>query len=318
AAAPAAAPAATSGAAAGPAVPDSFTSATQASQAVVKVAKYLLTQDSKDARGYRLMRAVHFGALSDLPKDRLLPPPPPPRRQFFENAATGGDWPNLLTEAEGQFAVTPLWLDVQRYVAMALKGLGGAYAAAHAAVVFDTIAVARRLPGLFDLSFKDGSSFADGATKAWLEDIQGEFGGGGGGGGGSGDALATAVGEARKLLSAAKAPEAIARLSAEIDGSASRRQQFRAQLALAGFCLDMNKVSLAVSLLEGLEGLAERYQLQDWEPDLAAETYRQLYEALRKSKPKPTPEDLGRLANVFACLCRLNPAAALKLDAANK
>jgi type VI secretion system protein VasJ len=309
------APAAAPAPAAAEGVPETFATPTQAVQAIVRVAKYLLSQDNKDARAYRLMRAVHFGGLADAPKDRLLPPPPPARRQFFENTASSGNWPTLLTEAEGQFASTPLWLDLQRYVATALNGLGPAHAAAKHAVTFETVALYARLPELFDRSFKDGNPFADGATKAWLEEARGELGAAGGGGGPAGaDALAKATSEARKLLSQAKAPEAIARLAEQMDSSGSRRERFRAQLALAGFCLDMKKLTLAGSLLEGLEAVIDQYHLEEWEPDLAAQAVRDLYECLLKAKPKPTPDDVRRNAAVFARLCRLDPAAALKLD----
>ncbi len=310
-----AAAAAPAGAAA--AVPETFSSATQAVQTVVKVAKYLLAQDNKDGRAYRLIRAVHFGGLAAPPKDRIIPGPPPPRRQFFENLASSGNWPQLLTDAEAQFATTPLWLDMQRYVAVAAKGQGPAFQAVHDAVALETVALQGRLPEVFDLNFKDGTPFADGATRAWLNEIAGQFGGGGGGDGrAAGDELAKAIDEARKLLAAAKGEDAVARLSQAMDGSASRRQRFRAQLALAGFCVDMNKLSLAGSLLEGLEQAIAQYHLEEWEPDLAARALGDLYACLQKMKPKPTPEDAKRSAEVFAQLCRLDPASALKLEAA--
>ena len=305
------------GGAPGASIPDQFTSATQAVQAIVRVAKYLLSQDNKDPRGYRLMRAVHLGGLREPPKDKLIPGPPAQRRQFFEKSAADGDWPTLLTEAEGQFATTPLWLDMQRYVALAARGLGGAYKPVHDAVAFESVALYSRMPDLFERSFKDGSPFADGATKSWLDEAAGEFGGGGGGGGGGEkDRVGLAISEARKLLAEAKGADAVARLSDAMDGANGRRNRFRAQLALAQFCLDMNKLTLAASLLEGLDVTIERYQLEEWEPDLAAKAVRDLYACLLKLKPKPTPDEIIRQNDVFARLCRLDPAAALKLDGA--
>jgi len=315
--APAGAPAAEGAAPAVAAVPETFTTATQAVQVVVKVAKYLLSQDNKDARAYRLMRAVHLGGLAAAPKDRIIPGPPDTRRTAFENLASSGNWAQLLTEAEGQFASTPLWLDMQRYVALALNGHGPSHKPAHDAVAFETVALYKRLPEVFDLSFKDGKPFADGATKAWLGEIVGQFGGGGPGAA-RGDTVAEAVAEARKLLSEAKGPEAVKRLSAEMDHAGSRRQRFRAQLALAGFCVDMNRLTLAQSLLEGLESWIDQFRLEEWEPDLAAQAWRDLYACLKKSRPKPTPEDLQRCNAVFARLCRLDPATALKLDGDSK
>ena len=95
---------------------------------------------------------------------------------------------------------------------------------------------------------------------------------------------------------------------------ADRGKRFRAQLALAGICVDMNRLALAESLLSGLETTMDQFNVDEWEPDLASEAMARLYECLRKSKPKPTPDDLRRNNAVFARLCRLNPAAALKLD----
>jgi len=311
--APAAAPAAAAG---GVSVPSTFSSATQAVQTVIKVAKYLISQDGKDARGYRLIRAAHFGGLAAPPKGGIIPGPPATRRQYFENLAAGGDWPQLLTEAEGQFATTPLWLDMQRYVAMAANGQGPAFKSVHDSVVVETVALNARLPEIFDLTFKDGSPFADGATKAWLNDAAGQFGGGGGGGGGVSDGLSKAVEEARKLLSEAKGEDAVARLAKAMDESGGRRQRFRAQLALAEFCLDMNKLALAGSLLEGLETVIEQYALEEWEPELAAKALGDLYSSLLRSKAKPTPDGLKRRAEVFSRLCRLDPATAMKLEGA--
>lgn len=318
-AAPSAATSAPSGGGGGGAsVPENFTTATQAVQAVVKVAKYLLSQDNKDARGYRLMRAVNFGGLGELPKDKVIPGPPPPRRQFFEKLASDGNWPQLLTEAEGQFAATPLWLDMQRYVALALKGLGPAYRAAADSVVFDTVALQQRMPDLFDLCFKDGTGFADGATKAWIAELAGTFGGGGGGGGGAGagDAVDHAVADARKMLSESKPAEAIERLAAASASCSGRRARFRAQLALADLCVDLNKLALAASILEGLEATITDYRLDEWDPELAAETYRLLHDCWIRSRPKPTAEEVVRINGLFARLCRLAPTEAYRIDAA--
>ena len=71
---------------------------------------------------------------------------------------------------------------------------------------------------------------------------------------------------------------------------------------------------LADRLLSGLETTMDQFNVDEWEPDLGGEAMARLYECLRKSKAKPTPDDLRRNSAVFARLCRLDPAAALKLD----
>ncbi len=297
-------------------VPEVFATATQAVQTVVKVAKYLWAQDQKDARAYRALRAMHFGGLAEAPKDKLLPGPPPPRREFLNKTAAAGNWPTLLTEAEGQFAATPLWLDLQRFVALALQNLGPAYAAAYHSVAYECIALNARLPELFELSFKDNSPLADGATRAWLDELRSQFGGGGGGGGAAaaGDALGTAIAEARKLLGQSKGGEAVARLTERMEGGAGRRERFRAQLALAEFCIGMGKLPLATSLLEGLEIQIEQFRVDEWEPQLAAQALSKLHECISKTRPKPTPDDARRAGEIFSRLARLAPATALELE----
>ncbi len=301
-----------------PGVPDTFATATQAVQSVLKIARYLLGQDNKDARAYRLMRAVQFGGLTAVPKSGLIPPPQAARRQYLENLLGAGDWPRLLADAEAQFATTPLWLDLQRYVAQAAAGLGPAYAPVRDAVTLDIVALSHRLPEIFDLTFKDGSPAADGATRAWLDEIAAKFGGGAGTQAAPDeDSLAAAVDEARKLLAEAKGDQALRRLSQELDASGHGRKRFRASLALARFCLDMNKLTAAVSILEGLEQSIEQHHLDRWEPELAAQALGLLYTALRRSRPKPGPADADRAAGVFARLCRLDPSQAIKLETAD-
>lgn len=310
-----AAPAPAAGAPAFSAGPTAFTTVNQAIDALVKIGKYLLSQDPKDARGYRLLRLAYFSGWAEMPRDRIVPAPPATRKAFFENLAATANWTELLAEAEAQFAITPLWFDMQRYSSLALGNLGGPYKAAQEAVILEVIALRGRLPGIFDLAFKDGTGFADGATKAWIEEQAGRMGGGGGGGGGSSDdPLAGPLGEARKLLGESKQVEAIARLAQAVDCAAGRRQRFRAQLALAGICLDMNKHALALSILEGLERQIEQFNLDDWEPELAAQAMEKLVDCLLRARPKPTPPELERQNAAFGRLCRLNPSAALKLD----
>ncbi|MGD8454028.1 MAG: type VI secretion system protein TssA [Phycisphaerae bacterium] len=311
AAAPAAAPVA---------MPESFATPAQATESVLKVAKYLFNQNKQDARAFRLARAVHFGGLAAAPKDGLLPGPPPQRRQFLEKLATEGNWAELVSQGEGQFIISPLWLDLQRYIGTALKNLGPACAAAQQAVALEVAALRARLPELFDLTFRDHTPFADGATKAWVAELAAEFGGGsgGGGGGGGGDALSAAVADARKLMSEAKSAEAVARLSQAADTAAAGRDRLRAQVALARLLMDMNRLTLAMPLLEQLERQSEEASLERWEPELAGEIWQYLFDCLRRLKPKPTPEDLQRQSQVFGRLARVNPCAALKLDTAAK
>ncbi len=299
-------------------VPTQFVSPAQATEAITAVARYFRAQQNADPRPYLLSRAASFGALLELPRDRLIPGPPPPRRAFFEGLAGSSNWAQLLDEAEDEFSSRPFWFDLQRWTALALRGLGAGYSAAHHATVSMTLALRARLPQVFELSFKEGTPFADGATKAWLDGVAAELGLGGTGDGttavSGSDELDIAMQEARKLLADSKPAEAVARLSQEVTHAAGRRARFRAQLALAGLLLDLNRLGLALSILDGLQAEAEQVGLDQWEPALAAELWGRLYEVYRRSRPKPTPEDVAQLAAVLGRLVRVDPRAALGHD----
>lgn len=137
--------------------------------------------------------------------------------------------------------------------------------------------------------------------------------GGGGGGGGGSDKLANALSEARKE---SKPENGLARLGQEVDGSAGRRDQFRARLELAKFCVGMKKAGVAQSILQGLNDEIKAFNLDQWEPALAAEALRCLYDCLTKSKAKQTPADLAYRADIFSRFCCLDPSAAIKLEGA--
>ena len=71
-----------------------------------------------------------------------------------------------LTPRQAFFrAADPLWLDLQRYVCAALRGLGATHEKAYEVVVTETAGLVRRLgEGMFDLKFKTGQPSA----PAWI------------------------------------------------------------------------------------------------------------------------------------------------------
>ncbi len=291
-----------------------FATPSAAAQAGVKLAKFFFDQNPREPRSYALLRAVHFGGIVEPPKDRVIPPIPAPRRQQLEALAAS---PSLdaISQLEAQFAQTPLWLDLQRLTSAALRGMGPEYRAALTIVESFAASLHRAFPALVALSFRDGTPFADGATRAWLAQLDGASSAGGSGGGPSPeDPLSQSIATARSLLAASKSSEAIQELTRAAESAAGMRAYFRARLALAEVLCDAARPAVAVPLLDELETLAANHRLIEWEPDLALSLFRQLYQALQKARPKPTPEEQRRLSDLFGQLCRLDPGAAMQLD----
>src|SRR5690606_30319740 len=122
---------------------------------------------------YLLLRAARWGALEQAPPNEagrtLIPPIPAARREALERIAAGGDHRLLVEVAEEVFVEAPLLLDAQRYLVQGMGGIGAEMKQAQDAVLSSLAVLLRRVEQLPDLSFNDGTPFADGATREWIE-----------------------------------------------------------------------------------------------------------------------------------------------------
>jgi type VI secretion system protein VasJ len=91
-------------------------------------------------------------------------------------------------------------------------------------------------------------------------------------------------------------------------------------LLVGRLAIQAGKADLARSLLEGLVSEGDRHQLDEWEPTLAASLYSALLAAWGPEREASDEDRPARVVTgppreeVFARLCRLDPAAALKLS----
>ena len=142
--------------------------------------------------------------------------------------------------------------------------LGALFLNAKKAVVFEVASLVTRIPQLSSLSFDDGTPFADGQTKMWLEaEVESAFGGGkGGSGGGNGaaSALDGPIAEARTLAASGKLSEAIDVVSNAAAAAPSGADRFRGRLAVARLCLQSGQFAIARAQLEGLVWLTEQHK----------------------------------------------------------
>jgi type VI secretion system protein VasJ len=115
--------------------------------------------------------------------------------------------------------------------------------------------------------------------------------------------------EARKLVARGKLGDAIRLLTLRIDATASRRGRFQLRLDLARVCIEAARIDLAVPQLVQLEQEITHFSLEEWEPELAAEVVRLLWQCCSGDKPAPSLAARGH--DIYARLCRLDPAAAV-------
>ena len=139
-------------------------------RSMLETARALRADDAADVRAYTLQRAAIWLPVRELPPSAdgrtELPPPPGEVRGAIAAAVTGGDPSGALSMCEDAATDSLFWFDIHRIAAEALSAMG--HVPASRAVHAATGALLFRLPGLGDLSFNDGTPFAEPATRAWL------------------------------------------------------------------------------------------------------------------------------------------------------
>lgn len=298
----------------------------EARKALIKLAPVIREADPSDPASYRLARMGIWGALKALPPTKegntTRVPPGAVNKNLIESTTallTSGNWLMLLNQSESRFPNSPLWLDQQRHIYRALKGMGPAFDAAARAVSDELANFIKRLPGIQFLTFDGGIPFADGETQAWIDSevLAGASNGAGGGGlsmpassGSNGSSgLDDALKEARGLLNDGKLPEALRLLQSGPKGGGSLRDRFVWRMALARLAQESGKARLTQPIWESLLDEIERYNLEAWEPELCVPVFQALYRVCKADKDQASRADM-----IFGRLCRLDVGAALGLE----
>ena len=270
-------------------------------RAVVQAAAALRDGSPGSAAAVRLLRVVRWDALA-------APPPstdgatrieaPPARRREALVALAASDPALFAEQAEQAFAAPPFhfWLDLQRLADGALAALGASAADARRALRAEAAHLVGRLPALLDLQFRDGTPFADPATRAWALGLAPA----------APASHAVADGDdpfedARALAGSGDLPAALAALPPAPGGRAG----FVHRLRTAELCLTAGHAEVALAVLAALGRLAADRDLDGWEPGLAADLYAAQAQAARQS------DDAGGTAAAQARLAAVAPARAL-------
>lgn len=265
-----------------------FRSPVDAVRGVEGAIDFLRKSDPESPLPCMLLRSLRWGVLEDAPPNEngktLIPPPPSARLEALSRIAEAGNHEQLFEAAEDAFFEFPLWLDLQRYVVNGLEGLGPSRRGVREAVLSELEGLLRRIGSLPELTFRDGTPFADGTTRAWLEtalesNTKGDGQGGSMSVAGSAE-LEEAFSKARSLLSKNDLKGALAAMQHGAENDRDGRVRYQRRLRSARICMTARQFVLARPILEGLEAEIERHGLADWEPALALETFATLYQCL--------------------------------------
>ncbi|MBW3568345.1 MAG: type VI secretion system protein TssA, partial [Proteobacteria bacterium] len=284
-----------------------------------KVADFWLSQRATDPRAFRVTRMATWLMIDQAPPAEngrtQLNPPAAERLKAFQIQFDQGQYDKLIPELELSVARTPFWLDGQHLSFRALTMLGPAGAEAAAAVQAETVHFVDRLPQMLELSFSDGTPFANDATRLWLEEARGAQSDGSSSGGGKSDAAPwnEAFKDARAKAAKGDVAKAVADMQIGLAKAGSAVERFNWRLATAELLAGAGQTTVAAAMLESLAEEIETRRLDEWQPSLAARVFVQLVNCYRKesSGKKPNPEAAVKLEKAHARSSRIDPAVAI-------
>jgi type VI secretion system protein VasJ len=275
----------------------------RAGSLLVDLARCRFEVDRKDARAYRWLRAGLWLRWERAPASNRrgrseLDGPSPARCAELFKAAEAEQWDDLLSLSELSLVSYPLWLDLNRFSALALAGLGEGFLVACAHVQRETRALLARLPELAALAFSDGVPFAAPDTARWLLPIMESTA--------PSPDTGTLETSLRERLQT-KEQAAIVEVERRLRTSDSLRTSFLLRVELANVLERAGQPQRAAQVYLGLERDIDTYQLDRWEPELALRVLHPLWKILSVREGAPRA-DVDR---VSIRLSQLSPTALL-------
>ncbi len=233
-----------------------------------------------------------------------------------------GEWEALRSTAEGRLSQFIFWLDLNRFASEALTHLGEQYDVAHEVVCQETAFLVHRLPELPNLSFSDGTPFADAETRQWLKGIV--LGAATAGPEGlptaataatarDADVMTEEIQKAQALAKKKKLVEAVEALQQHVRNSASERERLLWRLALSQLLASSKKPELALPHLGQVLQDIELYRLEEWDPELALRALKTVLVGFNTQQDQVSQ---NHAADVSKRIAKLNPAEALRLGKA--
>ena len=286
---------------------------------VSRAGDYLTQEQLPNAMGYRLRRIASWSMLEAPPPSTdgqtIIPPPDQTVRNMFDDMFEKGSWQTLVESGEQMLSEFMFWLDLHRFVAEGLSNLGEPYQDAHDAVCRKTSFFIHRLSGIENLSFSDGTPFADADTQQWLKSIA--IGGGAAmagsvvsGGSRDCDHMAETIRKAQAMAKKKKLAEAVSSLQQEMRTSSSKREQLMWRLGLSQILVNAKKPQLALPHLESVLQDIETYGLEEWDPDLALQGFKMVWVGF---STRSDENGKAQTTDVLNRIARLDPAEALRL-----
>lgn len=286
----------------------------QVLQKIRNVATFYWQENLSNPQAYRLTRISLWSTIETLPPSEdgrtKIPAPPDQIRNILNDLKEKGDYENLLKSAESRLSQFIFWIDLNHLVSEALTFLGEKYHEAKEAVHQETAFLIQRLPGLENLSFSNGSPFADASTKQWLKEInfkaappileptpsdslQK---------GGEEDVIGKEMEEAQNLIKKGRLIEAVDRIQQRLQNSGSQRERLLWRLALSQLLLHTKQAKLFLPNLEEILRTIDQYRLEEYDPELALRGFKLIWLGMSTQADQALKEKAMNILNRMAKL----------------
>jgi type VI secretion system protein VasJ len=276
----------------------------------LRLCVWWLRQKATDIRALRLNRAVAWLSINSLPEyncERITEwrGVPGEKLKEYQEQFQRGQYADLLVQLETSIARAPLWLDGQKMVWDCLEALGADTARQELEEILALFL--KRLPGIAELRFHDGTAFADDLTREWIAvtvmphveppaaalPINDDT-----------PRWDLAFNEQLPRLRKGGLKLAIQALKQGLQSACSARERFFWQFTMARLCHRAKKYELAKAQLEVLDVQLQQSALHLWEPELAVEVLR-LLRGCHEALPQSSATD-ERKEEIHRRLCHLD------------
>ena len=270
---------------------------------------YWRSKESGDLRAIRLVRMLSWLDIDSLPinddgKTPLHPPSELSLNQIEEHIANE-EYIEAFDKVENLIALSPFWLEGHYIAANILEKMDQKRAALE--IKNSLVAYIKADEKILELTFNDTTPFASIDMKKWLASSMGSAVGD------SAEAQDDDLSErtlekAYKKAKKNEIKEAMELLQDAYISAVNNEDKFHWRLAKAELAIKFNKKDIALALLNDLKKDIDKYNLDEWKPELAAKVFSLYLTAFNR-----TTEDLEDLHSAYTRLCKIDIAQALEI-----
>lgn len=251
---------------------DLYTALKPAQEYLAQLGPALYAFDSSNPLVIHFSRFAARSSIFQLPKSTngqtVVSPPPIAIIDIFEKITKSKNAQGLIEFCESRIRTFPFWLDLDCQSARGFSMMGAAGIHMRNTVVDTLLNFLDRLPGVDQLLFSDGTPFANIDTLAWIKRCRQERSSVG-----ATDAFDAAKSNAMNARVEGKSEQAVNELQLFISNTNSKRDQFRARVALVEMILSDRPDADLRALVQPLIDDCEKQKLDQWEPELAASAW---------------------------------------------